>query len=214
MQNFHRTDSFPPTLSAEEEEKYIKEMEQGSKEAKNILIEHNIRLVAHIVKKYPNHQKDTEDLISIGSIGLIKAVNTYNSAKKVRLATYAARCIENEILMYIRRNKKHRSDYYLQDTVGYDKDGNEVALQDRIADSARHIDEEVETRIEVTGLLRGMGKALTEREKQILKMRYGLAGGEELTQREIARILGISRSYVSRIEKKALSKLKTELNSK
>ncbi len=214
MQKFTRTDTFPPILTAEEEEKYINEMEKGSGEAKNILIEHNIRLVAHIVKKYPNHQKDTEDLISIGSIGLIKAVNTYNSEKKVRLATYAARCIENEILMYIRQNKKHRSDCYLQDTVGFDKDGSEITLQDKIADSGRPIDEEVETKIEINRLLKSIGKSLSEREKLILKMRYGLIGGDELTQREIAEILGISRSYVSRIEKKALSKLKAELDPK
>ncbi|MCD8157568.1 MAG: RNA polymerase sporulation sigma factor SigK [Clostridiales bacterium] len=202
MQNFHRTDSFPPTLTTEEETKYINEMEKGSEKAKNILIEHDVRLVAHIVKKYPNHQKDAEDLISIGSIGLIKAVNTYNSAKKVRLATYAARCIENEILMYIRQTEKYRSDYYLQDTVGYDKDGNEVTLQDRIPDGGRGVDEEVESKIETARLLKSIGAALSEREKLILKMRYGLSGEEELIQREIAKILGISRSYVSRIEKK------------
>ncbi|MCD8089209.1 MAG: RNA polymerase sporulation sigma factor SigK [Clostridiales bacterium] len=212
MQNFRRTDSFPPKLSAEEEEKYICEKENGSQEAKNALIEHNIRLVAHIVKKYPNYQKETEDLISIGSIGLIKAVNTYNSEKKTRLSTYAARCIENEVLMHIRQNKKHRSDCYLQDTVGLDKDGNEVTLQDRIADDEKPVDEQVETKLEIHRLQKSIGDSLSDREKLILKMRYGLLGGDELTQREIAEILGISRSYVSRIEKKALSKLKAELD--
>ncbi len=209
---FSHSGIFPPILTAEEEERYISEMEAGSEEAKNILIERNLRLVAHIVKKYPNYQKDTDDLISIGTIGLIKAVNTYNSQKKTRLATYAARCIENEILMHIRQNKKHKSDYYLQDTVGYDKDGNEVTLQDRVADSVRSIDEEVETRLEINRLLDKMGSLLSEREKLILDMRYGLSGREELTQREIAGILGISRSYVSRIEKKALGKLKSGLD--
>ena len=207
LQNFYSSGTFPPTLSAEEEERYIEEMQNGSSEARNALIEHNLRLVAHITKKYPNYRKETEDLISIGTIGLIKAVNTFTPEKKVRLATYAARCIENEILMYIRQSKKHHTDCSLQDTVGFDKDGSEIALQDRIADVGRSIDEEVETKLEIINIMEKMSKNLTEREKQILKLRYGLTGAKELTQREIAKILGISRSYVSRIEKKALSKL-------
>lgn len=211
MQYSYSSGTFPPTLTAEEEEKYLLEMQNGSAEAREKLIEHNLRLVAHIAKKYPNYQKENEDLISIGTIGLIKAVNTFTAEKKVRLATYAARCIENEILMYIRQSKKHRSGYSLQDTVGFDKDGNEITLQDRIADTGRAIDEEVETKLEIRELIEKIGSSLTERERLILKMRYGLTGAEELTQREIAKILGISRSYVSRIEKKALAKLKEDL---
>ncbi len=200
--------SFPPVLTPEEEQEYIQKAEDGDPHAKNCLFEHNLRLVAHIAKKYINYQSDFQDLLSIGSIGLIKAVNTYNSQKKVRLATYAARCIENEILMYIRRNKRRRKDCSLQDTVGFDKDGSEVVLQDRIADDKTPIAEEVETRLEIKSLLSCINESLTERERQIIALRYALSESEELTQREIAEIFGISRSYVSRIEKKALSKLK------
>lgn len=207
-----QTTTFPPILTPEEEQEYIRQAEAGSAAAKNTLIERNLRLVAHITKKYVNYQNDSQDLLSIGAIGLIKAINTYNSEKKVRLATYAARCIENEILMYIRQNKKRRRDYSLQDTVGFDKDGNEVMLQDRIADPSRPIDDEVETRLRINALLNCIGNTLTEREKQIIALRYALSERDELTQREIADILGISRSYVSRIEKKALSKLKKALS--
>lgn len=200
--------SFPPVLPSDEEQIYIKQAEEGSKTARNILIERNLRLVAHIVKKYTNYQKDFEDLVSIGTIGLIKAINTYKSGKQTRLATYAARCIENEILMYIRQNRKRKSDYYLQDAVGCDKDGNEVTLQDKIADNDRAIDETVETKLAVKLLEKKLKSELTKREREILTLRYGLHGSKELTQREIAKLLGISRSYVSRIEKKALKKLK------
>ncbi|MCD8238728.1 MAG: RNA polymerase sporulation sigma factor SigK [Clostridiales bacterium] len=203
--------SFPPILTPEEEQEYIQKAENGDTQAKNTLIEHNLRLVAHIAKKYINFQSDFQDLLSIGSIGLIKAVNTYNSQKKVRLATYAARCIENEILMYIRRNKRHRKDCSLQDTVGFDKDGSEVALQDRIADDRLPIAEEVEIRLQMKSLLSCINENLTERERQIIALRYALSENEEMTQREIADIFGISRSYVSRIEKKALLKLKKAL---
>lgn len=204
--------SFPQILTPEEEQEYIQKAENGDPQAKNTLIEHNLRLVAHIVKKYINYQSDFQDLLSIGSIGLIKAVNTYNSQKKVRLATYAARCIENEILMYIRRNKRRRKDCSLQDTVGFDKDGSEVALQDRIADDRLPIAEEVELKLQTESLLSCINESLTERERQIIALRYALSENEELTQREIAEIFGISRSYVSRIEKKALSKLKKALS--
>lgn len=204
--------SFPQILTPEEEQEYIQKAENGDPQAKNTLIEHNLRLVSHIVKKYINYQSDFQDLLSIGSIGLIKAVNTYNSQKKVRLATYAARCIENEILMYIRRNKRIRKDCSLQDTVGFDKDGSEVALQDRIADDRLPIAEEVELKLQTESLLSCINESLTERERQIIALRYALSENEELTQREIAEIFGISRSYVSRIEKKALSKLKKALS--
>ncbi|WP_317366555.1 RNA polymerase sporulation sigma factor SigK [uncultured Tyzzerella sp.] len=202
---------FPNPLTLEEEKKYIKQYEDGSIEAKNILIERNLRLVAHIVKKYKNYQKDSEDLISIGTIGLIKAITTFKTDKGIKLATYAARCIENEILMYIRANKKHNKDIYLQDTVGIDKDGNEVTLEDKIADDSMSIDEQVNLNIQSKILYQKIKEILKGREKTIIELRYGLINGEELTQRDIAKRLGISRSYVSRIEKRALEKLHKEM---
>lgn len=203
--------TFPKPLTLQEEEKYLKQYEEGSIEAKNILIERNLRLVAHIVKKYTNYQKDSEDLISIGTIGLIKAITTFKNDKGIKLATYAARCIENEILMYIRASKKHSKDVYLQDTVGIDKDGNEVTLEDKVADDSMSIDEEVSLKIQSKLLYEKMKKVLKGREKTIIELRYGLINGEEFTQRDIAKMLGISRSYVSRIEKKALEKLHKEM---
>ena len=203
--------TFPKPLTAKEEEIYLKQYEEGSIEAKNILIERNLRLVAHIVKKYTNYQKDSEDLISIGTIGLIKAITTFKNDKGIKLATYAARCIENEILMYIRASKKYSRDVYLQDTIGIDKDGNEVTLEDKVADDSMSIDEEVSLKIQSKILYDKMKKVLKGREKTIIELRYGLINGEELTQRDIAKMLGISRSYVSRIEKKALEKLYKEM---
>ncbi len=203
--------TFPKPLTVEEEEKYLNEYKDGSIEAKNILIERNLRLVAHIVKKYTNYQKDSEDLISIGTIGLIKGITTFKNDKGIRLATYVARCIENEILMYIRVSKKHNKDVYLQDTVGVDKDGNEVTLEDKVADESVSIDEEVMLKMQSKVLYEKIRKVLSGREKTIIELRYGLINGEELTQRDIAKKLGISRSYVSRIEKKALEKLYKEM---
>lgn len=202
---------FKEPLTKEEEEKYILEYENGSIEAKNILIERNLRLVAHIVKKYNNYQKDSEDFISIGTIGLIKGITTFKSNKGTKLATYVARCIENEILMYIRSAKKYNQDVYLQDTVGIDKDGNEVTLEDKIADNSISVDEEVTLKMQIKVLYEKIGKILKGREKKIIELRYGLIDGEELTQMDIAKKLGISRSYVSRIEKKALEKLEKEM---
>ncbi len=203
--------TFPKPLTSEEEKEYLKQYSEGSIEAKNILIERNLRLVAHIVKKYTNYQKDSEDLISIGTIGLIKAITTFRNDKGIKLATYAARCIENEILMYIRTNKKYNRDVYLQDTVGIDRDGNEVTLEDKIADEGMSIDEEVALNIQSKTLYEKIKKVLKGREKKIIELRYGLVNGEELTQKDIAKMLGISRSYVSRIEKKALEKLYKEM---
>ncbi len=200
--------SFPKPLSSEEESKYLKEFKEGSDEAKNILIERNLRLVAHIVKKYPNYCKDNDDLISVGTIGLIKAIMTYKEGKGTKLATYAARCIENEILMNIRAGKKYSNDLYLQDSVGVDKDGNEVTLADRVADESDGVDEQVEDKLKIKALYKKMKKLLKKRECTVIGLRYGIVTGEEVTQREVAKLLGISRSYVSRIEKKALKKLK------
>lgn len=199
--------SFPPPLSAKKEEELLALNSQGDNEARNQLIEHNLRLVAHIVKKYYTTGCDQDDLISIGTIGLIKAISTFNSEKGIRLATYAARCIENEILMYFRNLKKSSQDVYISDPIDTDKDGNALTLIDVIADES-DIEEEIETKIKLDKLKVLLNGTLESREKTIIDMRYGLNGQQELTQREIAKKLGISRSYVSRIEKAALQKLR------
>ncbi|MCL2592068.1 MAG: RNA polymerase sporulation sigma factor SigK [Defluviitaleaceae bacterium] len=204
--------SFPNILSPEEEEELIKAFSEGDMKAKNKLIEHNLRLVAHIVKKYSSANKESaSDLISIGTIGLIKGVNTYKLDKKTKLATYVAKCIENEILMYIRSSKKYSNDLYLQDTIGVDSDGNEVKIEDKITDEDYCIEDEVELKMKVNILYEKISKVLKGREKTVIELRYGLLGETELTQREIAELLQISRSYVSRIEKKALNKLGKEI---
>ena len=199
--------SFPPPLNAKREAELLLLKENGDIEAKNKLIEHNLRLVAHVVKKYYTTADDQDDLISIGTIGLIKAVNTFKSDKKIRLATYAARCIENEILMYFRNNKKYSQDVYISDPIDTDKNGNSLTLIDIIADEG-NIEEEIDTKIKLQNLRIIINTALDERELQIINMRYGLGGQKEQTQREIAKKLGISRSYVSRIESAALDKLR------
>ncbi len=199
--------TFKKPLTSQEEAQYLAEMSMGSREARDILIERNMRLVAHIVKKYSAVQKDTEELISIGTIGLIKAINTYKEDKGSKLATYAARCVENEILMFLRGSKKYKGDVSLQDTIGIDKEGNEVTLEEKLADEGDSVEETAEKRAEILHLRNNM-QVLTNRERYIIELRYGLATGEEVTQREIGKMLNISRSYVSRIEKKALEKLK------
>lgn len=205
-------ETFQQPLSSEEEIYYIHQMREGdreeAKEARKILIERNLRLVAHISKKYQNIDEDMEDLISIGTIGLIKAVATFDAGKGSRLATYAARCIDNELLMMLRARKKTSKEVSLYEPIGTDKEGNEISLLDIIEQEQADIVERMETR-ECVGKLAGMIETLlTEREKEIIYMRYGLLDGKEITQREIGKKLGISRSYVSRIEKKALQKLK------
>ena len=205
--------SFPKPLSAEDEQKYLREFAEGSEDARNILIERNLRLVAHVTKKYSQHAKDNEDLISIGTIGLIKAVASFKPDKNVRLATYAARCIENEILMDMRAGRKRNGDIHLQDVIGVDREGNEVRVEDKIADEKEPIDEQVGLRMQIRRLQEVIRRVLHGREKVVIEMRYGLAGRDELTQREIATELGISRSYVSRIEKKALNRLGKELQA-
>lgn len=201
--------SFPPPLSAALEEELLAKSRNGDLDARNMLIEHNLRLVAHIVKKYYNSGADQDDLISIGTIGLIKAVSTFNADKGIHLATYAARCIENEILMFFRNQKKSAQDVFISDPIDTDKDGNALTLIDVIADGS-DIAEEIDTKIKLEKLRVILSGCLDEREKKIIEMRYGLYGGEELTQRDIAKKLGISRSYVSRIEKSALEKLRRQ----
>ncbi len=205
---------FPSTLNKRDEEKYLDQMAMGNKEARNKLIEHNLRLVAHIVKKYENSTYDPDDLISIGTIGLVKAIDSYKLNKKVKLTTYAARCIENEILMHLRSNKKHLNNVSLNDSVGFDKDGNEINLIDVIKIENNDINEELNTKDNIELLYKYINE-LTKREKEIIIRRYGLFNNKEMTQKEIAKKMKISRSYVSRIEKRAISKiLKEFLKSK
>ena len=200
---------FPEPLSSEEEEQMITKMLQGDKEARNTLIEHNLRLVAHIVKKFDNKNYDTDDLISIGTIGLIKGIDSYQKKKATKITTYAARCIENEILMFFRSAKKSANTVSLNDWIGYDKDGNEVSLIDIIKDDSKDIADTLHLKDNIH-LLKKYFHVLTPREQEILIKRYGLLNEEEHTQKEIAKDLNISRSYVSRIEKRALSKVLKE----
>lgn len=206
------TSSFPQPLNDKEEEYYLKKLKDGDALAKSILVERNLRLVAHIVKKYSYPGKEVDDLISIGTVGLIKAIDSFDASKGTRLATYAAKCIENEILMLIRNNKKTKSEVYLQDPIGIDKEGNEISLMDVLSSEEDSIIEIVENKMQIKKLYSKINSCLSERERKVVEMRYGLLEGQPKTQREIAKILGISRSYVSRIEKRALKKLYKELN--
>ncbi len=201
--------AFPPPLSASKESELLEKSQNGDIDARNLLIEHNLRLVAHIVKKYYTVGVDQDDLISIGTIGLIKAVSTFKADKGIRLATYAARCIENEILMFFRNQKKVERDVFISDPIDTDKDGNALTLIEIIADD-KDIVEEIDTKLKLEKLKVILPGVLDEREKKIIEMRYGLSGFDELTQRDIAKRLGISRSYVSRIEKSALEKLRRQ----
>lgn len=202
--------AFPPPLSAKKENELLEKSSSGDIEARNTLIEHNLRLVAHIVKKYYTTGVEQDDLISIGTIGLIKAVSTFKADKGIRLATYAARCIENEILMFFRNKRKTAQDVFISDPIDTDKDGNALTLIDIIADT-NDITEEIDTKMKLERLRVIIGGCLDEREKEIITLRYGLYGNNELTQREISKKLGISRSYVSRIEKSALEKLRKKM---
>lgn len=198
---------FPKPLSSTEEKECFILMEIGNSEARNKLIEHNLRLVAHIIKKYYSNTRDQDDLISIGTIGLIKAVSTFDYKKGTRFATYASKCIENEILMHFRTVKKSSSEIHFEESIDTDKDGNQLTLMDIVADSSCMVDK-VDLIIKSQQLYKFIEDSLDDRERQIIKMRYGLCGYHSLTQREVAKKLDISRSYVSRIEKKALQTLK------
>lgn len=203
--------TFPLPLSEDEEADYISRMISGDDRARHILTEHNLRLVAHIVKKFDGSGEDTDDLISIGTIGLIKAIDTYRPDKGTRLATYAARCIENEILMHLRFIKKMRSEVSLYDPIGVDKEGNEITLLDVLGSHPDVVSELVENKFEQVRLMDKI-QDLTRRERKVLELRFGLLDGTRKTQREIAKDLGISRSYVSRIEKRALIKIIKEMS--
>ena len=198
---------FPEPLSPEDEKCYLNKMKQGDEEARNILIERNLRLVAHICKKYSTTNIDQDDLISIGSIGLIKAINSFDDSKNIRLATYAARCIDNEILMFIRTSKKTKAEVFLNESIGKDKDDNEITLLDVIEKDEMCVDDEIDLKLKIKELYNKMKQVLKEREINILKLRFGLNGIKPRTQHEIASMMGISRSYVSRIETKAINKL-------
>jgi len=209
--------SFPKPLTEKEEKHYIDIYENGDddekEEAKRILIERNLRLVAHVAKKYTSQFHTMDDFISIGTIGLIKAVNTYSSSKSTRLATYAARCIENEILMTIRASKKYSAEVSINVPIGTDKEGNEISLNDILGTEPDAIIDDLDTKIKIGVMLESMGNVLTVREKNVLIYRYGIFGELPHTQREVAAMLGISRSYVSRIEKKALGALRAAMET-
>ncbi len=197
---------FPDPLSKEEEEKCVEKMKLGDNEARNKLIEHNLRLVAHIVKKYDHKKNDIDDLISIGTIGLIKGVDSFSYKHGTRLTTYVAKCIENEILMYYRSDKKHNKNISLNESVGFDKEGNEITLLEILKTPKPEFELDIQKKDNIASLKKYFN-VLTEREKEIIIKRYGLNDQDEITQKEIAKELGISRSYVSRIEKRALTKI-------
>lgn len=204
-------DTFKHPLSQDEERHYLLLSKQGDIEARNTLVEYNLRLVAHIVKKYQAAERNTEDLISIGTIGLIKAVNTYDIDKGNRLATYASRCIENELLMRLRQERKEAREISLYEPIGTDKEGNEISLMDIIKNDDENVLIDIIHNDNLSYVSKIFNKVLDKREQEIINMRYGLNGNDELTQKEVAKKLGISRSYVSRIEKKALLKLRGAL---
>ena len=203
---------FPEPLSPEEEAIYLEKYENGDEEARNVLIERNLRLVAHICKKYATTKVDNDDLISIGTIGLIKGINSFNSSKGVRLATYASKCIDNEILMFLRSSKKYNSEVYLNEPIGKDKDDNELSLIDILENEEKSIEDIIDLRMKIKKMYEKMKDVLKTREKTILELRFGLDGSKPKTQHQIAEMMGISRSYVSRIETKAIGKLGKEFS--
>ncbi|MFD1705806.1 RNA polymerase sporulation sigma factor SigE [Siminovitchia sediminis] len=205
------SEALPPPLTREEEAILLNKLPKGDKTARSLLIERNLRLVVYIARKFENTGINIEDLISIGTIGLIKAVNTFNPEKKIKLATYASRCIENEILMYLRRNNKIRSEVSFDEPLNIDWDGNELLLSDVLGTDDDIITRDIEAHVDKKLLLTALEK-LTKREKQIMELRFGLAGEEEKTQKDVAEILGISQSYISRLEKRIIKRLRKEFN--
>ena len=201
------TDKLPPPLSKEEELSYLIKAQQGDEEARNKLIEHNLRLVVFLAKKYENTTYDIEDLVSIGSICLIKGINTYKIDKNIKVATYASRCISNEILMFLRKNKRKKSEVSLEEALNYDSEGNELHLEDILGTDAELVPNEYERKVDKELLSKEIA-ALSPRDKEIMTLRYGLNNTVEYTQKEVAEMLGISQSYISRIEKKVVRKLK------
>ena len=202
---------FPEPLTIEEEKQYLQKLKDGDEEARNILIERNLRLVAHVCKKYSSTKVEQDDLISIGTIGLIKGINSFEPTKNVKLSTYVSRCIDNEILMHLRATKKIGAEVSLEDPIGKDKDDNTVTLQDVLGNSERNIEDEVDLKMKIKKLYEKIKLVLKDREKLIIEMRFGLNGQKPKTQNQIAEMMGISRSYVSRIETKAIGKLAKEI---
>ena len=200
------TDILPPPLSKEEEIMYVKQAMDGDENARNILVEHNLRLVVFLAKRYENTKIDLEDLVSIGTIGLIKGVNTYKLDKNIKLATYASRCIDNEILMYLRKTKKKRTEISFEDSLSFDADGNELHLEDVLGTESDLVTKRLEEELDKKMLYTEVAK-LKGRDKEIIEYRYGLNGKQEMTQKEVANLMGISQSYISRIEKKVIKKL-------
>ncbi|HET7628780.1 MAG TPA: RNA polymerase sporulation sigma factor SigE [Bacillales bacterium] len=203
------SEALPPPLSKDEEALLLKKLPKGDKAARSVLIERNLRLVVYIARKFENTGINIEDLISIGTIGLIKAVNTFNPEKKIKLATYASRCIENEILMYLRRNNKRRSEVSFDEPLNVDWDGNELLLSDVLGTDNDIITRRIEERVD-RKLLKKALKSLNDREKQIMELRFGISGGKEKTQKDVADMLGISQSYISRLEKRIIKRLSKE----
>lgn len=203
----HNSVLFPEPLSLSEEKTYVESMKNGNIEARNILIERNLRLVAHIAKKYATTNIEQDDLISIGTIGLIKAINSFDNNKNIKLATYASRCIDNEILMFIRTNRKTKAEVFLNETIGRDKDDNKINLIDIIENDEMSLDDKIDLKLKISDMYNKMKSILKDREQTILELRFGLGGIKPKTQHEIAKMMGISRSYVSRIETKAINKL-------
>ena len=202
---------FPEPLTQEEEKQALKKMANGDDEARNLLIERNLRLVVHVCKKYANTNIDQDDLHSIGTIGLIKGINSFNVKKGSKLSTYVSRCIDNEVLMYLRSTKKLNSEVYLNEPIGKDKDDNVITLEEVLESDNKSIEEEVDTKIKIKEMYDKIKEILKDREKTIIELRFGLNGDKPKTQKEIAKLMGISRSYVSRIETKAVEKLANEL---
>ncbi|KYD29670.1 RNA polymerase sporulation sigma factor SigE [Geobacillus sp. NFOSA3] len=205
------SEALPPPLTKEEEEMLIKKLSSGDETARSLLIERNLRLVVYIARKFENTGINIEDLISIGTIGLIKAVNTFNPEKKIKLATYASRCIENEILMYLRRNNKVRAEVSFDEPLNIDWDGNELLLSDVLGTEDDVITKDLEADVDRRLLFNAL-RQLSDREKQIMELRFGLSGGEEKTQKDVADLLGISQSYISRLEKRIIKRLRKEFN--
>ncbi|MEF7629194.1 RNA polymerase sporulation sigma factor SigE [Bacillus anthracis] len=205
------SEAFPPPLTKEEEEVLLNKLPKGDQAARSLLIERNLRLVVYIARKFENTGINIEDLISIGTIGLIKAVNTFNPEKKIKLATYASRCIENEILMHLRRNNKNRSEVSFDEPLNIDWDGNELLLSDVLGTDDDIITKDLEATVDRHLLMKALHQ-LNDREKQIMELRFGLAGGEEKTQKDVADMLGISQSYISRLEKRIIKRLRKEFN--
>lgn len=204
---------FPEPLSAEEEKEYLEKLKNGDEEARNILIERNLRLVAHVCKKYATTNIEQDDLISIGTIGLIKGINSFEPTKNVKLSTYVSRCIDNEVLMHLRTTKKISAEVSLEDPIGKDKDDNTITLRDVLENSDKNIEDEVDLKIKVKRLYEKIKNVLKDRERLIIELRFGLDGRKPKTQNEIAEMMGISRSYVSRIETKAIGKLAKEIEN-